>query len=416
MRLWDDALCAVAYQADVAGLAVDGWPEGTAGVEVRLDGFSDKLPTLADAAFRALAAPACPPDPAAFTRVRETLAREYRNAHVRPDRHAAWTRLACLKRAWAPDAVLAELNALTPATLASLAPTLLADCCVEALVQGNVSAGGAADLARGVRRLLATGAPLPASARPDDAVTALPRASSTLVRAPAVNPVEVNAAVEVYLQLGPDTPAARAALDLAAHAAHEPAYNTLRTKEQLGYAVHAGARCTHGVLGYAVTVASGDAAPAHIDARVDTFLASFADTLATMPAADLEAHRAALTALKRQADASLADEAARHWDRVSARAYDFGGREEELAALPSVTRDELVALWRGAIAPGGAERRRLAVHVVPTRCAGDLDAPPPPGVTLAPDPDAVREAHPKAAGRGAAGEARVAAARAAAGL
>ena len=226
----------------------------------------------------------------------------------------------------------------------------------------------------------------------------------------------MNAAVEVYLQLGPDTPSARAVLDLAAHAAHEPAYNVLRTKEQLGYAVHAGARCTGGVLGYAVTVASGEATPSHIDARIDAFLTTFAATLATMPASELESHRAALTALKRQADASLADEAARHWDRVAARAYDFSTREDELACLPSVTRADLVALWKDAIAPGGSFRRKLAVHVVPARCADELTTPPPPGVGVADTPDAVRSAHPPAPSRVAAGEARVEAAKAAAGL
>ena len=152
MRLWDDALCATAYLADVAGLAVDGWPEGSAGVEVRVDGFSHKLPALADAAFTALASPSF--TDASFARVRETLAREYRNAHVSPDRHAAWLRLAALKKAWPPAAVLAALEAMAPASLRAAAPAALANCCVEALVQGNVSAAGAVSLARGARAAL----------------------------------------------------------------------------------------------------------------------------------------------------------------------------------------------------------------------------------------------------------------------
>ena len=39
--------------------------------------------------------------------------------------------------------------------------------------------------------------------------------------------------------------------------AGEPAYDTLRTKEQLCYSVNAGVRLTHGVLGFAVVVVSG---------------------------------------------------------------------------------------------------------------------------------------------------------------
>ena len=413
LRLWDDALCERAYLADVAGLSVDGWPEGTAGVELRVDGFSHRLPDLAREAVAALAALSV--DPAAFARVREGLAREYRNAHVRPDRQAAWLRLACLKRLWAPERVLAELESLTPETLTAALPSLFANNHVELLVQGNIGRGEAAALARAARAAL-PGPPLAAAARPYDPVTALPPGSSTLLRAPVKNAAERNAVVEVYLQLGPDTPPARAALDLAAHAAHEPAYNVLRTQEQLGYAVHAGARCTHGVLGFAVVVASGEHGPAAIDARVDAFLSSFVDTLATMPDAALEAHRAALAAAKRAADTSLADEAARHWDRVSARAYDFDARERELAALPGVGRGDLVALWRDCVAPGGAARRRLAVHVVPPQHAAELAAPAPAGALLVASPDEVRAAHPAHASRVAAGEERAAAAARAAGL
>ena len=38
---------------------------------------------------------------------------------------------------------------------------------------------------------------------------------------------------------------------------HEPCYDTLRTKQQLGYSVHSGVRLTHGILGFAVCVVSG---------------------------------------------------------------------------------------------------------------------------------------------------------------
>lgn len=37
----------------------------------------------------------------------------------------------------------------------------------------------------------------------------------------------------------------------------EPFYDTLRTKEQLGYSVHCSTRLTHGVLGFAFVVNSG---------------------------------------------------------------------------------------------------------------------------------------------------------------
>ena len=37
----------------------------------------------------------------------------------------------------------------------------------------------------------------------------------------------------------------------------EPCYDTLRTKQQLGYSVHSGVRLTFGVIGFCVVIASG---------------------------------------------------------------------------------------------------------------------------------------------------------------
>ena len=50
-----DALCEMAYLADVAGLHYDMAPEGLAGIDIKVDGFSDKLPALTQTLFQSLA-------------------------------------------------------------------------------------------------------------------------------------------------------------------------------------------------------------------------------------------------------------------------------------------------------------------------------------------------------------------------
>ena len=56
-------------------------------------------------------------DPERFARVQEVLVRKYRNANMSPSKHAAYLRLRCLKATWPVEAVLAELEALTPDAL-----------------------------------------------------------------------------------------------------------------------------------------------------------------------------------------------------------------------------------------------------------------------------------------------------------
>ena len=43
--------------------------------------------------------------------------------------------------------------------------------------------------------------------------------------------------------------------------------------------------------------------------------------------------------------------------------YNFAAREEEVAALQALGQKELAAWYAATIAPGAADRRKLAVHV-----------------------------------------------------
>lgn len=76
-------------------------------------------------------------------------------------------------------------------------------------------------------------------------------------RAPVKNAEEDCSVAEVYLMAGPNEVRLRAALDLLEQVLSEPFYDQLRTKEQLGYSVHASTRLTHGILGFAFVVVSG---------------------------------------------------------------------------------------------------------------------------------------------------------------
>lgn len=86
---------------------------------------------------------------------------------------------------------------------------------------------------------------------------AWPDTSVVVRRAPVKNSEEANSVAELYCQVGPASVALRARLDLFEQLLSEPFYDTLRTKEQLGYSVHCSPRLTHGILGFAFVVISG---------------------------------------------------------------------------------------------------------------------------------------------------------------
>lgn len=84
--------------------------------------------------------------------------------------------------------------------------------------------------------------------------------------------------VENYYQVGHSADASaeeKAVADLLDQIFSEPCFDTLRTKEQLGYTVTSGVRHTHGVLGFVVGVQSSRHPPGFVDARIEAFLEAF---------------------------------------------------------------------------------------------------------------------------------------------
>lgn len=140
----------------------------------------------------------------------------------------------------------------------------LATACVRATRSHHASCAEALTLSQGVKDALGPGCCVPCGERQHDVCLEVPAGHAAhVVEVTAKNPDEQNTAVEVYFQVGPDgdDAGARAALDLMDQALCEPVYDTLRTKEQLGYTVHSGARLTHGVTGFCVTVVSAKHGP-----------------------------------------------------------------------------------------------------------------------------------------------------------
>ncbi len=84
-----------------------------------------------------------------------------------------------------------------------------------------------------------------------------------------------------------------AILELLAQVIHEPCFDVLRTKEQLGYIVWSGVRRACGVQGLRVIVQS-DRHPAYLDERIEHFLSSMEEHLVNMSEEEFDKHKSAL--------------------------------------------------------------------------------------------------------------------------
>ena len=396
-RLVSDELGELAYSAHVAGL--DCLIANTAsGLSVRVEGYSHRLPRLLVAVARALRCAELSPE--RFAAHLELARCGYANffASDEPLRHATYaaTHLLEMHRWHVAEylAVVDDAAACSHAALCALARPLngnggplLARAFVRAHWCGNTSADDAAAAAReavaalGCAPLGASQLPVPRALELRAGVPVVVRTHASLLEAAArrhASADEANSAVEVYLQVGRDHGRRRrtALLELLAQLLEAPLYQRLRTEEQLGYHVGSGVRFDCGVVGLRVLVQSAAHDAAHLDSRVEAFLATVARLLEKLPAAEFGRHRAALVAQKRARDASLAAESARHWAQIDIGTLDFGRGARDAAVLAALTLGELRAFWADYCAPGAPHRRRLSSQVFAPRHM--LPPPPPP--------------------------------------
>lgn len=176
---------------------------------------------------------------------------------------------------------LDEVTKVTADDIRAFCPVLLRAAFAQSFVYGNASPDEAKALLNSVLQPLAV-EPLSIAERPLSRAVKLPTGIEHVYDQDGANPDEPNGAIEVFFEVGRDHPETSALLELLSHLMREPAFNQLRTKEQLGYIVFTGVRGQHGVEGLRIIVQSAKANPDELDERVEAFIANFRAQLLAM--------------------------------------------------------------------------------------------------------------------------------------
>lgn len=146
---------------------------------------------------------------------------------------------------------------------------------VECLIHGNVNRQKATALASIVEQKLKTtnANTLPLLSRQLLLKREYKLVNQESYRFVTENEYHKSSCAELYLQCGMQTDTANVFIDLVAQILSEPCYNTLRTKEQLGYIVFCASRKANGAQGIRFIVQSSKH-PMYVEERIETFLDS----------------------------------------------------------------------------------------------------------------------------------------------
>lgn len=160
----------------------------------------------------------------------------------------------------------------------------------------------------------------------------------------------VNSCIEYFIQvgqLGVENAKLRVLTDLLCVILHEPCFNQLRTKEQLGYVVFSGYRLNRSYFGLRVLVQS-ERPCEYLEFRIEKFLNKFkTKNLGEMFTQEaFDKFKQALKIKKLTKLKNLHEECNSYWNSINDGYYDFEQKQEDVKILETLTRDEFLQYFQ----------------------------------------------------------------------
>ncbi|KHJ91514.1 hypothetical protein OESDEN_08624 [Oesophagostomum dentatum] len=168
--------------------------------------------------------------------------------------------------------------------------------------------------------------------------------------------------VEVLYQAGVQATKQNALVELLVQLLREPAFNQLRTLEQLGYIVWTGSRLSSGTLGLQFIV-QGPKNPDFVLERIEAFLDKSRDEIVKMPDSEFEEQKAGLITRLLEKPKTLSGRSKRFWNEIECRQYDFDRHESEVEVLRDVTKEDVLKYFDKKFGKSAPERRKVAIFV-----------------------------------------------------
>ncbi|KAG5930400.1 hypothetical protein E4U42_001646 [Claviceps africana] len=365
-----DALEEYSYDAQIAGLEfMVSWD--TRGLYFEVSGYNDKLPVLLERVLVTIRDLDIKND--RFLIVKERLTRAYENWQLQSSYRQVGDYLLWLnsEHNYAVEEMAAALPNISAENVRQLQKQMLAQLHIEIAALGNMYKNDVLKLSDMVESTLKPRG-LPRSQWPITRSLVLPRGSNFVYKKDLQDPANVNHCVETWFYVGDRGDRQLGAKTLLVdQMIHEPAFNQLRTKEQLGYIVFSGARSFATTSGLRFLIQS-EKTPEYLDRRIEAFLIQFGASLEKMSEGEFEGHKRSLIIRRLEKLPNLDEEFSRHCAHIESEYYDFERAQQDAAHVKKLTKAEMVEFFNTYFSPLSSTRARISVHLK-ARDAGELD-------------------------------------------
>ena len=354
------------YLASMAALHSDISSTSTAGLEVHVSGYQHKAHILLARVVDTLVN-LSEIDSELFSRICKKLEQQYDAFLVsQPYQHAINGGDLCLE--YVKFTVFDKMSALkniTSEEVLQASKNFFKHCNVEALVHGNVTAQHAKEMGEMVLKKVKgetfdEGITYSSVER---RVVDLPT-GTCLYRFPEYNDANTNSCLEIILQMGPMTLEDNATLAFLHHLIKEPAFNQLRTEEQLGYIVHTSVKTSgNDIKGLLFLIQSDSFDPIHVESRVEEFIANFRERITSMTQEEFDTNVDSLVSSFLEKNKNLGEESTRYWHVILNQTYHFTRLQEIAEYIKVMTKDRVLAFFDKHVAASAPRRKKLCIQV-----------------------------------------------------
>ncbi|KAG0637204.1 Metalloenzyme, LuxS/M16 peptidase-like protein [Tuber brumale] len=367
-RLVKDALNEYAYDAEIAGLDYNLWAHSL-GLDIEISGYNDKMPLLLEKLLLKMRDLEIAPD--RFKVIKDRMARDRHNWDftLPYNQVGEFARYLLSPHMWLNDDMRDELSNTTLEDVKSFFPQIVKQFHLEALAHGNLYREDALRLTSLVETILRPRI-LPLSQFTVRRSLIMPAGGKFIYPRPLRDEKNINHCIEFSLYIGEHTDRAlRAKSILFSQLTEEPAFNQLRTKEQLGYVVFSGPRMNSTTIVYRFLIQSERTGP-YLESRIDKFLADYKGTLETISEKDFRGHINSVIVKRTEKLKNLNQESKRLWGYISSELYDFSQIDIEVDIIRNITKAEMLDFYNKFIDPASPTRSKASVHMHAAEVAG----------------------------------------------
>lgn len=353
-ELFDDELMDLKYYASIVGLSSSMFQYRDA-FSMKFGGYNDKLPVLLKEVLGKLIN--FKPLEDRFEPIKYKVTKELVNAGF----DSPYSQIGghflqfCNEKTYTDEQKQEVIKSITFADIMEFSESLWSQgVFVQTLIQGNFEYSAAVQVDALIKEICSS---LPVIAELKGKVNELVKFQSHVLQTneharyelTLPDPNNVNSCIEFFVQIGrqgEENKRLRVLTDLLCVILHEPCFNQLRTKEQLGYVVFSGYRLNRSYFGLRILVQSERPCD-YLEFRIEKFLEKFLkkNLGENFTEEAFSKFKEALKLKKLAKLKNLHEECNLYWNAINDGYYDFQQKQNDVELLESITKEELVTFF-----------------------------------------------------------------------